>query len=50
LYAAAHTSLVLAAKRSNPTASLFGLMVTAQASERLWVGLNCAGHRAPHCG
>jgi len=43
MYAAAHTSLALAAKRTNPTASLFGLMVTAQASELLWVGLTYAG-------
>jgi hypothetical protein len=43
MYAAAHTSLALAAKRTNPTASLFGLMVAAQASELLWVGLNYAG-------
>jgi hypothetical protein len=43
MYAAAHTSLALAAKRANPTASLFGLMVAAQASELLWVGLTYAG-------
>src|SRR3954471_1127691 len=43
MYAAAHTSLALAAKRTNPTASLFGLMVAAQASELLWVGLTFAG-------
>jgi hypothetical protein len=43
MYAAAHTSLALAAKRANPTASLFGLMVAAQASELLWVGLSYAG-------
>jgi hypothetical protein len=43
MYAAAHTSLALAAKRTAPTASLFGLMVAAQAGELLWVGLNYAG-------
>ncbi|MGZ4550394.1 MAG: hypothetical protein ACXVF0_12885 [Blastococcus sp.] len=43
MYAAAHTSIALAAKRTNPAASLFGLMVAAQASELLWVGLNYAG-------
>jgi len=42
MYAAAHTSLALAAKRTTPTASLFGLMVAAQASELLWVGLSYA--------
>jgi hypothetical protein len=43
MYAAAHTSLALAAKRANPTASLLGLMVAAQATELLWVGLSYAG-------
>lgn len=43
MYAAAHTSIALAAKRANPAASLFGLMVAAQATELLWVGLNYAG-------
>jgi len=43
MYAAAHTSLALAAKRAKPTASLLGLMVAAQASELLWVGLTYAG-------
>jgi hypothetical protein len=47
MYAAAHTSLALAAKRSNPTASLFGLMAAAQASELLWVALNYAGIEHP---
>ena len=43
MYAAAHTSLALAAKRANPVASLAGLMVAAQASELRWVGLTYAG-------
>jgi hypothetical protein len=43
MYAAAHTSVALAAKRVNPAASLAGLMVAAQASELLWVGLTYAG-------
>lgn len=43
MYAAAHTSVALAAKRANPLASLAGLMITAQASELLWVGLTYAG-------
>ena len=47
MYAAAHTSLALAAKRRNPTAPLFGLMVAAQASELLWVGLSYAGIEHP---
>jgi hypothetical protein len=47
MYAAAHTSLALAAKRTTPTASLFGLMVAAQASELLWVGLTYAGIEHP---
>jgi hypothetical protein len=47
MYAAAHTSLALAAKRGNPTASLFALMVAAQASELLWVGLTYAGIEHP---
>ena len=47
MYAAAHTSLALAAKRTNPTASLFGLMVAAQATELLWVGLTYAGIEHP---
>jgi hypothetical protein len=47
MYAAAHTSLALAAKRTTPTASLFGLMVAAQASELLWAGLTYAGIEHP---
>jgi hypothetical protein len=47
MYAAAHTSLALAAKRTHPTASLLGLMVAAQASELLWVGLSYAGIERP---
>jgi hypothetical protein len=47
MYAAAHTSLALAAKRAHPTASLFGLMVAAQASELVWVGLTYAGIERP---
>jgi hypothetical protein len=47
MYAAAHTSLALAAKRSNPNAPLFGLMVAAQATELLWVGLTYAGVERP---
>jgi hypothetical protein len=43
MYAAAHTALALAAKRTTPTAPLFGLMAAAQASELLWVGLTYAG-------
>jgi hypothetical protein len=43
VYAAAHTSLALAGKKANPAASLFGLMVAAQASELLWAGLTYAG-------
>lgn len=43
MYAAAHTSVALAAKRAVPAASLAGLMVAAQASELLWVGLTSAG-------
>lgn len=43
MYAAAHTSLALAAKRRRPAASLFALMVTAQAAELLWVVLTYAG-------
>ena len=43
MYAAAHTSVALAAKRVNPLASLAGLMVAAQATELLWVGLTYAG-------
>src|SRR3954468_15819581 len=43
MYAAAHTSVALAAKRANPVASLAGLMVAAQACEVLWVGLTYAG-------
>ena len=33
MYATAHTSLALAAKRHNPAAPLLALMVAAQASE-----------------
>lgn len=42
MYAVAHTSVALAAKRTNPAASLFGLMVAAQACELLWVALTYA--------
>jgi hypothetical protein len=42
MYAAAHTSVALAAKRTDPAAPLFGLMVAAQASELLWLGLTYA--------
>lgn len=47
MYAAAHTSLALAAKRNNPAASLFGLMIAAQASELMWVGLTYANVERP---
>jgi hypothetical protein len=47
MYAAAHTSLALAAKRGNPVASLLGLMIAAQGSELLWVGLSYAGAEHP---
>lgn len=47
MYAAAHTSLALVAKRQVPAASLFGLMVTAQATELLWIALTCAGVERP---
>lgn len=47
MYAAAHTSVALAAKRTNPAASLFGLMVAAQASELAWVTLTYAGIERP---
>jgi hypothetical protein len=47
MYAAAHTSLALAAKRSNPAASLSALMAAVQASELLWVGLTYAGIEHP---
>jgi hypothetical protein len=43
MYAAAHTSLALAAKRTNPAASLLGLMIATQASELVWVGLTYVG-------
>jgi hypothetical protein len=43
MYAAAHTSFALAAKRQRPAASLLWLMVTAQAAELLWVLLSYAG-------
>ena len=42
MYAVAHTSVALAAKRTNPAASLFGLMIAAEASELLWVALTYA--------
>jgi hypothetical protein len=47
MYAAAHTSLALAASRRVPAASLLGLMVAAQASELLWVVLTYAGIEHP---
>jgi hypothetical protein len=47
MYAAAHTSFALAARRANPAASLAGLIVAAQASELLWVGLSYAGVEHP---
>lgn len=43
MYAAAHTSFALAAKRQRPAASLLWLMITAQAAELLWVLLSYAG-------
>lgn len=47
MYAAAHTSLALVAKRQRPTASLIALMVTAQATELLWVVLTSLGIEHP---
>lgn len=43
MYAPAHTAIALAAKRANPSASLFGLMVAAQGSELLWVTFSYLG-------
>ncbi|MGM7774506.1 hypothetical protein ACSVHC_00750 [Arthrobacter sp. KNU-44] len=43
MYAAAHTAIALAGKRRVPAASLLGLMVSAQATELLWIGLSYAG-------
>ena len=47
MYAAAHTSLALIAKRQHLTVSLVALMVTAQAAEVLWVGLTSLGIEHP---
>jgi hypothetical protein len=47
MYAAAHTSLALIAKREHPTRSLVGFMAAAQAAELAWVGLTYAGIEHP---
>lgn len=47
MYATAHTSLALIAKRRHPARSLLGFMVAAQAAELAWVGLTYAGIERP---
>ncbi|MGZ4575183.1 MAG: hypothetical protein ACXVYU_18535 [Oryzihumus sp.] len=47
MYAAAHTSLALVAKRHHPTRSLLGFMAAAQAAELTWVALSYAGIEHP---
>jgi len=47
MYAAAHTSLALLAKRQHPTRSLLGFMAAAQGAELTWVALSYTGTEHP---